>query len=450
VRAHLTGRETPRAAYQAELRGQPEPASAGPAPAGHRSAWRWLGRHWPVLALAGWPAAWFVVLAPGRGIAWHFFVAGSRLLFAGPYGPHYHRAGGLHLYANYPWLQIGPLSFSVAQVLRHLGPDNGLVAAEVAMSAMGLAALLVVRRIAVTVRPALAGDRAQRWTFLAGGAIFIIAWEELAVAYGHLDDVLALLCATLALWAAVRRRPVLTGLLLGLAADGKPWALVFLPVLLVACGLGVQSSAGRAGPAAGRVRALVLGGAAVAAVLAAGWLPFYLADPGTSAAMHYTIVNLPDSALRSLGVSAARTPSWDRSAQVILGCVLGALAIWRGRWPAVILLGVGARIALDPAAHGYYTAGVILGALIWDLLGSRRPVPLWTLVSYGALDLVPLVTHDNSARGAFRLYLVVVFTLAILLGPANWYAPSLRKPGRRSGRATATPLDTPAEVPGHG
>ena len=93
------------------------------------------------------------------------------------------------------------------------------------------------------------------------------------------------------------------------------------------------------------------------AALAAAWLPFYLADPATTAAAHYTIRNLPTSALRALGVSAARTPSWDRPAQLLLGWALGAAAVARRHWPAVILLGVGARIALDPGVHGYYTPG---------------------------------------------------------------------------------------------
>jgi hypothetical protein len=399
-----------------------------------------LSRQWPLLVLSGWAAVWFRVLAPAGGIAWHFFVEGSRLAFSGPYPPHYRGAGGLHLYANYPWLQIGPLSFAVAQVLRHLGPDNGLVTAELVMTVMGLGVLIVVRHVAVAVRPDLAAGRSLRWGFLAGGAIFMIGWEELAVAYGHLDDALALLCAVLALRAAISRRPVLVGLTVGLAADAKPWALVFLPLLLVA-GLPGDEPSGEGAARRARVtsgwvlsgRVLsgwvlsgwVLSGAVALGIVAAAWLPFYLGDPGTSAAAHYAIANLPDSALRALGVSTAHTPSWDRAAQVAVGCALGALAVWRRRWPAVILLGVGARIALDPAVHGYYTAGVLLGALIWDLLGARRPVPFWTLVSYAALDLVPLLTHDPAVRGAFRLYVVVAFTLAILLGPASWYAPTV-------------------------
>jgi hypothetical protein len=145
-----------------------------------------------------------------------------------------------------------------------------------------------------------------------------------------------------------------TGLLVGLAVDAKPWALIFLPILLLAGGAD-PADPGPAGVA--RLRAFALAAGSAAVVIAAGWLPFFITDPATTTAARYTIVNLPDSALRALGVAAPKTPSWDRLAQVITGCAPGLLAIWRGRRPAAILLAVGARIALDPAAHSYYRSG---------------------------------------------------------------------------------------------
>lgn len=403
-----------------------------------------LRRHWQLIALTIWTAVWFVIMARGGGIAWHFFEEGTRLLFSGPYGRYYHKPAGLHLYANYAWLQIGPLAFGVAEVIRHLGPDQGLVAGQVIMTGMGLAALQVIKQITLWIRPELARQRVLQWTFLCGGAVFMVAWVQLAVGYGHLDDALALLLAVLALMAAVKGHPVLTGLAVGLATDAKPWALIFLPVLLLSGGLRSRRSPGRAArPVRGHLAAWARAAGCAAAVIAAGWLPFFLADPGTVAAMHYAIKNLPDSALRALGVIAARTPSWDRSAQVIAGCVLGGLAVWRGRWPAVILLAVGARIALDPAAHGYYTAGVLAGALIWDMLGARRPFPIWTVLSFCALNIVPELTASSPVLGAFRLYLVVAFTIALLFGPDNWcWQPAAqdRSPGRGDQHgATATP-----------
>ncbi|HEY2441787.1 MAG TPA: hypothetical protein VGI31_01495 [Streptosporangiaceae bacterium] len=383
----------------------------------------WLSRRWHLAVLAGWTAVWFAILAPGGGIAWKFFVQGTDLLFTGHDGGST-RLAGLHLYATYPQLQIGPAAYAVAQVLRQAGPDYGMVTAQVVMSAMGLLIVLLVQQIVVAVRPELAGPagpvRRLRLTMLAGGALFMIPWEELAVAYGHLDDALALTCTALAVWIWVAGRwtgpvrGVLSGLAVGLAATAKPWALAFLPVLFLPDPR--PSQAGRLD-----IWPRVLAAAAAGAVLAAGWLPFFATDPATTNAMHYKIANMPNSALRALGVNAAWTPSWDRSAQVLLGCVLGAIAIRRRRWPAVILLGAGARIALDPGVHGYYTAEVMLGALLWDLLGSRRPFPLWSAISYLALDIAPLASHDNALLGQIRLALVIAFTAAILLAPANWY-----------------------------
>jgi hypothetical protein len=230
------------------------------------------------------------------------------------------------------------------------------------------------------------------------------------------------------------------GISLGLAAAAKPWAFVFLPVILLPLASEARASEARApearvGAARGRVPAgmwavgvapvavapVAVAGVAVAAVTLAAWLPFFLGDPATSNALHYQIANMPNSALRALGVAAARTPSWDRSVQIALGCVLGLVAIVRRRWAALILLGAGARIALDPGVHKYYTPEVMAGALLWELLGQRRPWPVWTVLTFLALNLSPVLTGDNALLGDIRLGLVVAFTAAVLLGPARWY-----------------------------
>jgi hypothetical protein len=373
-------------------------------------------RYWYLLVLGGWTLAWFVHFARNGGMAWHFFAEGGALLFGGtphPGAP----AGGLHLYANYPQLQIGPVAFAIAQVLRQVGPHQGVFAAEAVLTLAGLYLVHAVARIALTVRPQL-GRRpaALRLTLLAGGAVFMVGWEGLATTFAHLDDAAALVLAVLAVRAALAGRPVLTGLCVGLATDAKPWALVFLPIVFL---LPVR--------AWGKAAVSMLGAIAVA------WLPFAIADHHTVAALHYTIRNVPASALRALGVSNPRTPSWDRPAQVLIGWVLAAAAVWRGRWPAVILLGVGARVALDPADWGYYTAGVLLGALLWDVLGTRRPRPVWTVTSFAALTAVHALTNNSALLGQIRLGLVIAFTLVILLGPA-WAA---RRPG-------AAPVPVPA------
>jgi hypothetical protein len=317
----------------------------------------------------------------------------------------------------------------MAEVLRQIGPDHGLVAAEIVMTALGLLVFAMTQQIAVTARPELMDPVGRsgwptrlRAYLLVAGAFFVIAWEELAVAFGHLDDCLAIVCAVAGVWAWVvpRARPgvraALAGTAIGLAAAAKPWAFVFLPVIALPL-------MGPEGPAAwrDRLRAVAVAAACVVAVTVAAWVPFFAADPATTNALHYQIANMPDSALRALGVSAARTPSWDRAVQIIAGCALGLVAIVRRRWAGVILLGAGARIALDPGVHKYYTPEVMAGALLWELAGQRRAWPAWTIVGYLTLDIAPVLTKNGTVLGDIRLGLVIAFTVAVLAGPARWY-----------------------------
>ncbi|WP_051450466.1 hypothetical protein [Actinospica robiniae] len=350
-------------------------------------------------ALTIWAALTSIWFARRGGYSWHYFVHGSALLFDGASGGA--PTGGMHIYADYPQLQIGPVSFVVAQGLRHMGPANGLYAAEIFMTGLGLVALHVIERIAAASRPEAIGDRRWHHTMLVGGAPFMIGWTDLSVAYAHLDDVLALIFALVALWSVAAGLPALTGVCLGLSVDAKPWSLVFLPMILAL-----------------PRRAWHYAAAWTTLVVMLGWLPFVAADFHTvAAASQFTITNERDSALRALGVGDPVTPRWDRAAQIALACLLGAEAVRRRRWPALILLGVGARVALDPGVYGYYTAGVLLGALLWDLVGSGLWMPIWTVASGAVLAATPLLISDAALRGQMRLSLVIAFTCALLFGP---------------------------------
>ncbi len=124
--------------------------------------------------LSGWSLLWFMIFNLHGGYSWHYFVQGSTLLFEGAAPGH--PQGGLHVYANYPQLQIGPLTFAVAEVLRQVGPLGGRLFAELVMTALGLVVLYLVEHIALTLRPELRwGDRFH-YTMLAGGAAFVIGW----------------------------------------------------------------------------------------------------------------------------------------------------------------------------------------------------------------------------------------------------------------------------------
>jgi hypothetical protein len=153
------------------------------------------------------------------------------------------------------------------------------------------------------------------------------------------------------------------------------------------------------------------------AVSLAAWLPFVLADRGTTGAGSYNQANDPASALRALGVHAAGTPGWVRPTQVLLALALGVLAVRLGRWPAVVAVALAARIALDPAVFTYYAPTLVLGGLVCDLLVNRRALPLWTAVTYAAVVAAPL-SLSAGTLGAIRLAACAALILGALLLPA--------------------------------
>jgi hypothetical protein len=260
------------------------------------------------------------------------------------------------------------------------GPRALLVAQLFGMAA-GAAILWLIRDLAARTRPDLNPADLDRRTLLPA-AFFIPVWAYLAVSVTHLDDVLALLFAVLGLRAVVMRRHLLAGVLLALAVDAKPWALPFACLLLLL-------------PAGRRRRTAAL---AYAGVVATAWSPFLLGDLGTLNALRFTIPNTPFSALRVLGVHAPRTPSWDRPAQIAVGAGIGLVALARHRWALAILGAIAARVALDPGTNHYYAAGVLVGAVLWDVVGSRFRLPWWSGTAFVGLFLLrafPLPPYVN-------------------------------------------------------
>ncbi|WP_406438458.1 hypothetical protein OHB00_27370 [Streptomyces sp. NBC_00631] len=352
-----------------------------------------------LLLLTAWTTLWFAVVQPHGGFSWHYLRTGGELLYAGS-----GRAdGGLNLYAHHPELQMGPVSFLAAGLFNPLPESVGQLLAAAVMSLLGLLILVVVGRSAAWhLLGTGTNHRRLRQRVLIAGLAFIPMWIEVAVRFGHLDDVLALFFTTLAVCALTRGNPAATGVFLALAMDSKPTALAFLPLLLAL-------------PRGQWLRA----GLWCAALVALAWLPFLLNAPQSLTAAEFTIPNQPASALHWLGVDDPRTPPWDRPAQATAGLALGCLAVLRGRWPAVVLLGANARIALDPSVYTYYTASVLLGTLLWDVIGQRRLVPWWSWIGlitlYGTVFVVP----DDAARGLIRLGFVIVSTAYVLLWPVR-------------------------------
>lgn len=378
-----------------------------------------------LMLLAAWTILWFAVVEPHGGFSWHYLQTGGKFIYQGP--------GGLNLYAHHPELQMGPISFLVAGLFNPFPDHVGQFLSAALMSVLGLVIVVLAGRSAAWYFLGTGTNHQRlRQRVLIAGLAFIPMWIEVSVRFGHLDDVLALFFTALAVRSVTLGNAAGTGIFLALAMDSKPTALAFLPLLLAL-------------PRHQWLRA----GLWCAGLVAVVWLPFFVTSPHSMAAAHFTIPNQPASALRWLGVGDAETPPWDRPAQAALGLTLGCVAVWRGRWAAVVLLGANARIVLDPSVYTYYTASVLLGTLLWDVIGQRRLVPWWSWIAlltlYGSVFVVP----DDSARGLIRLGFVAVSTAYVLFWPVRDRGDR-RARGRARPRRPITPATQQAGDAGYG
>lgn len=294
--------------------------------------------------VAIWTVWWAWHMWPNSGLSWHFSVDGAKLLVQG---------SGLNLYADAPWLQTGPLSLVVAAVLRPLPAATGKSLALVAMAAAG--PLLVV-----ALTPLVAPAKRRRRMLIAA-IVLIPAWTVLSVRWGHLDDVLAMVFAIVALRAVSAGRPVLTGVALAAAIASKPWAVGFLPLLLLLPW--------------GRLRAA----AVAAAGTALAWAPFVLANPHTLGALSPPVGLSPASGLHTLGVRGVLMPRWGRTAQLVLAPAAATVTALTAGLPGVLLVSVAVRLALDPKDNAYYIGSAALAAVVFDLLGTGWTIPWTTL-----------------------------------------------------------------------
>ena len=305
--------------------------------------------------VALWSIWWAWHMWPDSGLSWHFSVDGANMLVHG---------SGLNLFADAPWLQTGPLSLVVAATLR---PLPAAIGKDVALLAMTAAGPLLVAALTPLVAPA----RRHRRMFIAA-MVLIPAWTVLSLRWGHLDDVLALIFAVVALRAVSADRPVLAGVALALAIAAKPWAVGFLPLLLVLPW--------------GRLRAA----AVTTAGVALAWAPFVLANPRTLGALHPPVGLAPASGLHTLGARGVLVPPWGRTAQLLLSPAAATLTVLTRGLPGVLLVSMAVRLALDPKDNAYYIGSAALAAVVFDLLGTGWTIP-WTTVATVILFWQPVV-----------------------------------------------------------
>jgi hypothetical protein len=355
----------------------------------------------PWVSLAVWLIAWTaveIVLSHTHMYSWHYVMTGARVLRS---------ANWFELYGHHPELQMGPLTFLVAEPFALLPTELGRVVAAAAMAGLGL---LIVREIRLIVPPASREDEV-RWFALS--AVTLVGWLEVAVRFGHLDDAMALLCALVAVRCARSGRLLLAALLLGLAIDFKPWAVPFAAALLI--------PAGR--------RRLLTAILVLVVVVGVVWLPFSALDPGASGALRFTIRVDPASTLHLLGVAGSSTPAWCRPAQFALGAILALVAVRRGRWPALLLIVVAVRLLLDPATQPYYDSGLLIGAVVFDLATASTSRPRRSGAATAIVVLLVylpsyLITGMPDARGVLRTAgLVALLALAVVLRPRPRHLP---------------------------
>ena len=296
------------------------------------------------IVVALWTAWWTWRAWPVSGLSWHFFADGSRLLLHGT---------GLNLYAEHPELQTGPLSLAVAALL---GPLPANIAKGIALIAMTAVGPLLL----VALAPLVPAARRHRRMLIAA-MVMMPAWTVLSVRWGHLDDVLAMALAILAVRAVCAERPVLAGAALGAAIAAKPWAVGFLPLLLAL--------------PRGRLRAAVT----AAVGTGAAWAPFVLANPRTLGALHPPVGLSPASGLHALGARGTLVPAWGRALELVLSPLAALAVALAGRWPGVLLVSVAVRLALDPKDNAYYIGSAALAAVVFDLLATRWTIPWTTL-----------------------------------------------------------------------
>jgi Glycosyltransferase family 87 len=351
---------------------------------------------------------------------------------------HGHLLGFLHHLPAYGGSLILRSPFALLPALWH-GGDLALfrsVAAPCLLAAVTLAVVLYARARALGVGAGAA------WLALVLAAINPLTLRALEV--GHPEELLGgALCAGAAL-AAIGRRPVLAGVLLGLAVANKPWAvLAVVPVMLML--------------PAGRRVALATAAGVAGLVLVPMLLLSDLATTSTVAVAHAGGVIfqpwelwwfLGEHGHRVMGVYGEhvgyRTPP-TRVTQishplVVLVPVVLALAVARRRPAlgaadglALLALCLHLRCLLDTWNTSYYALPTVLALAAWEVHRRRAPLVTLsvTLLAWVSFELLPKVATPDVQGAAYLAWSVpLACGLAVsLLWPAAW--------GRLAERASA-------------
>ena len=311
--------------------------------------------------------------SPGAGGDWQTFKEGAQLLFSGhtvtwQRGFVEVHGGGLHLYAEHPAIQIGPLALAYAEFAGLFGSATRYLTALTGL-ALFLPCLALLES-AARRRAYLTEQRLQSAT-LVGGMLLAYSWVQATVQWRHMDDLFVATAIAVAIWAVAHERPWLLGVAVGLGVAAKPTALLLLPLLLAV---------------KGRRRVSVLTGLTVIAV---AWLPFVVAGNGALGAGVPQIPVEAGSGLAGLGLPVgAAAPSLLRLVQLGVGLALGAFLVVRGSPWCAPLAAFGVRFVLDPGVASYYPVCLLLACVAADLHARRAwTAGLRTVVGWALLAL---------------------------------------------------------------
>lgn len=351
---------------------------------------------WLVLAV-GAVAGATALLAFDHARAWHYFVDAAHLLVRDSEA----EGGGLRVYRTHPEFQFGPLVILVSVPYAWLPESVGEWAVMVTASLAGVAALALGVH-AVRIRHPDVEGRGRLLPLLVG-VPFVALWLRLAAYTAHIDDVIALAAVAASGLAIERRRSGWTVVALTVAAAAKPWAIIFAPMAML-----------------GDVRPRVERAVLVVVLSAATWLPFLVGSPGTLDALRDFAIGVDvNSGLRTLQLDEAATPAWVRPAQLALGFAATTIAVlWRRSWPAAFVAGIAARMLIDPATEHYYTTGLVLAALVWELDRWPGRLPWRTALIATVLEIAASDVTLGGLMATIR-FVVLAGTIAVVLATAE-------------------------------
>jgi hypothetical protein len=332
-------------------------------------------------------------------------------------------AGFLHDLPVYGGSLIMRSPFALLPALWH-GGDLALfrsVAVPCLLAAIALALVLFARA------RALGAGTGAAWLALALTAANPLTLRALEI--GHPEELLGgALCVAAGL-AAVGRRPLLTGVLLGAAVANKPWAVVaVIPVLLMLPHGRWRALAWATGVGALLVAPMLAFGGGVTSTVtvarASGWifqpwqLWWFLGDHG------HRVMGLYGE-----HVGYRTPPGWVRHVSHPLAVLVpGALALSLARSRRTLVAAEGfvllalalhLRCLLDSWNTVYYAIPACLALVAWEVHARRPPLLALTVTAlvWTTFALLPRVASPDVQSAAYLAWSV---PLAIGLALAVW------------------------------